>query len=321
MPGLLLLLCVTPQRSAIACLARNAAARQVLVEPAPPPRRQPLGPLPVNGLAALLGLAFLAASLLRRPPGAAPPAAVEERPLSAEQETAKVAEELSSDLEAVAQEQALDSPAPPPAAVEERPLSAEQETAKVAEQLASDLEAVVQEQALDSPAPPPAAVEERPLSAEQETAKVAEQLASDLEAVVQEQALDSPAPPPAPCAPATASASYLPCVLSPPWFCPVLRVCSPVLDSTRQAVPALCSLTFMVLPCAASVLFNSARQALPLSDMQPRPYACCPAARRPPARLSAQEGAQGPRRGAGAAGGRRGAARGQRRAAGAAAPV
>jgi len=280
MPGLLLLLCVTPQRSAIACLARNAAARQVLVEPAPPPRRQPLGPLPVNGLAALLGLAFLAASLLRRPPGAAPPAAVEERPLSAEQETAKVAEELSSDLEAVAQEQALDSPAPPPAAVEERPLSAEQETAKVAEQLASDLEAVVQEQALDSPAPPPA-----------------------------------------PCAPATASASYLPCVLSPPWFCPVLRVCSPVLDSTRQAVPALCSLTFMVLPCAASVLFNSARQALPLSDMQPRPYACCPAARRPPARLSAQEGAQGPRRGAGAAGGRRGAARGQRRAAGAAAPV
>ena len=280
MPGLLLLLCVTPQRSAIACLARNAAARQVLVEPAPPPRRQPLGPLPVNGLAALLGLAFLAASLLRRPPGAAPPAAVEERPLSAEQETAKVAEELSSDLEAVAQEQALDSPAPPPAAVEERPLSAEQETAKVAEQLASDLEAVVQEQALDSPAPPPA-----------------------------------------PCAPATASASYLPCVLSPPWFCPVLRVCSPVLDSTRQAVPALCSLTFMVLPCAASVLFNSARQALPLSDMQPRPYACCPAARRPPARLSAQEGAQGPRRGAGAAGGRRGAARGQRRAAGAAVPV
>jgi len=146
---------VTPQRSAIACRANNAAAQQVRVEPAPPPRRPPLGPLPVNGLAALLGLAFLAASLLRRPPGPAPPAAVEERPPSAEQETARVAEQLAADLEAVAQEQALDSPAPPPPADEERPPSAERETARVAEQLSADLEAMAQEQALDSPMPCP----------------------------------------------------------------------------------------------------------------------------------------------------------------------
>lgn len=130
------------------------------MEPAPPPRREPLGPLGANGLAALLGVAFLAASLLRRSPGAAAPAAVEEEQLSDEQETAKVAEALSADLEAVVQEQAAASPA----ALEEQ-LSAEEETAKVAEQLSADLEAVVQEQAATSPARPAATCASAPLRA------------------------------------------------------------------------------------------------------------------------------------------------------------
>ena len=287
--------CVTPQRSAIACRANNAAAQQVRVEPAPPPRRPPLGPLPVNGLAALLGLAFLAASLLRRPPGPAPPAAVEKQPPSAEQETARVAEQLSADLDAVAQEQALDSPAPPPpadeerppsaereadsvaeqlsadleavaqeqaldspappAAVEERPPSAEREADRVAEQLSSDLEAMAQEQALDSPDPPPAADEERPPSAERETARVAEQLAADLEAVAQEQALDSPAPPPAACAPATASASSSALCSVTSMVRPSAAMCSPVLDSARQApCPVLLDLHGAALCCECALL-------------------------------------------------------------------
>jgi len=246
---------VTPQRSAIACRANNAAAQQVRVEPAPPPRRPPIGPLPVNGLAALLGLAFLAASLLRRPPGPAPPAAVEKQPPSAEQETARVAEQLSADLDAVAQEQALDSPAPPPPADEERPPSAERETARVAEQLSADLEAMAQEQALDSPAPPPPADEERPPSAERETARVAEQLAADLEAVAQEQALDSPAPPPAACAPATASASSSALCSVTSMVRPSAAMCSPVLDSARQApCPVLLDLHGAALCCECALL-------------------------------------------------------------------
>jgi len=186
----------------------------VRVEPAPPPRRPPLGPLPVNGLAALLGLAFLAASLLRRPPGPAPPAAVEKQPPSAEQETARVAEQLAADLEAVAQEQALDSPAPAPAADEERPLSAERDTARVAEQLSSDLEAVAQEQALDSPAPPPAA-----------------------------------------CAPATASASSSALCSVTSMVRPSAAMCSPVLDSARQApCPVLLDLHGAALCCECALL-------------------------------------------------------------------